>query len=301
MNNNTTLSVINAVDIVHSLEENGIILDDNQQCEIETKICEVLNYIPKIGVLGKTGVGKSSLCNALFGADVCPINDIEACTREPQEIKINLADNNGITLIDVPGAGESLDRDKEYSEMYARLLPTLDVILWVIKSDDRALAADEHFYINVIKPHIAQGKPFFFVLNQVDKTEPFRKWNYDEHKPCVEQNTTIARKIQSIADFFHVSPASIIPVSALEKYNLSTLVYEMICAVPAEKKITVYRNINKEFHSESLEQHIIDSTTDFFAGFIGIVANIAINNISRIIGIAIGNIFTKIKNIFGWL
>jgi predicted GTPase len=37
-----------------------------------------------IGIMGKTGVGKSSLCNALFRSEVCTVNAVEACTRQPQ-------------------------------------------------------------------------------------------------------------------------------------------------------------------------------------------------------------------------
>ena len=69
------------------LENRGIHLTNEQRKKIEDKINSVLSYEPKIGIFGKTGVGKSSLCNALFGQDVCPISDIEACTRNPQEEK----------------------------------------------------------------------------------------------------------------------------------------------------------------------------------------------------------------------
>ena len=42
-------------------------------------IVGVRTYVPKIGVFGVTGVGKSSLCNALFGSDVAVISDVVAC------------------------------------------------------------------------------------------------------------------------------------------------------------------------------------------------------------------------------
>ncbi len=64
----------------------------------------------------------------------------------------------GLKLVDVPGVGESRDRDEEYSKLYASLLPELDLVLWLIKSDDRALASDENFYKNIVKPHIDEGK-----------------------------------------------------------------------------------------------------------------------------------------------
>jgi predicted GTPase len=36
---------------------------------ITTKINQIRNYTPKIAVFGNSGVGKSSLCNALFGKE----------------------------------------------------------------------------------------------------------------------------------------------------------------------------------------------------------------------------------------
>ncbi|PWO43924.1 ferrous iron transporter B, partial [Escherichia coli] len=55
---------------------------------IEKKIREIKGYTPRVGIFGSTGVGKSSLCNALFGRDVAPVSNVAACTREIQEIHI---------------------------------------------------------------------------------------------------------------------------------------------------------------------------------------------------------------------
>ncbi len=298
---NKSYTSIHSESIFSSLKENGISIDEMQQKAIENKLSEVINYIPKIGVIGKTGVGKSSLCNALFGSDVCSVNDVAACTRDPQEVTVNIGTgNNGITLVDVPGAGESSERDQEYSALYAKLLPELDVILWVLKADDRAYAADENFYENVVKPHLDQGKPFFFVLNQVDKIEPLRKWNNDAHEPSEEQLINIEKKIHSVADFFHVPSSKVIPVSALEKYNLITLVNEIVYAVPPEKKITVYRNVSEEFRTESTGQHISDAVSDFIEKFVGKVVNVAVDVISGFIGGVIKGFLDSFKNIFKW-
>jgi|GEM_PF-5711845 len=52
------------------------------------KISDAIDYEPVIGVMGKTGAGKSSVCNALFQGEVCAVSDVEACTREAQELCI---------------------------------------------------------------------------------------------------------------------------------------------------------------------------------------------------------------------
>ena len=112
-------------DFFEKLEANGVKTTSAQRKQINERLSKVINYEPRIGVFGKTGVGKSSLCNALFGKDICPISDVQACTRSPQEIILNM-DGQGIKLIDVPGVGESSERDEEYGKLYSTLLPELD-------------------------------------------------------------------------------------------------------------------------------------------------------------------------------
>ena len=94
-----------------ALEAQGIFIPEKQKEEICRKVNELLEYQPAIGLFGKTGAGKSSLCNALFGQDVCAIDDVAACTRDPQAILLNMG-SNGIRLIDELNA-EKTDDPKE--------------------------------------------------------------------------------------------------------------------------------------------------------------------------------------------
>lgn len=237
------------------LAKRGIDLTPEQRRQVEEKLNSVLSYEPKIGIFGKTGVGKSSLCNALFGKPVCPISDVEACTRNPQEVILNMG-SKGLKLVDVPGVGESQERDEEYAKLYAELLPELDLVLWLIKADDRAMASDENFYKNVVKPHIDQGKPFFFVVNQVDKIEPFREWNEEKHEPGPVQFQNIHKKVDAIATQFNAPSSKVIPVSASEKYNLIKLVDEIVFALPKEKNITFFKAVDNEFKSKAAGEHV---------------------------------------------
>lgn len=239
--------------VFEELKKAGIDIDDCQKRIIIDKVEQVLNYEPRVGFFGKTGAGKSSLCNALFGKNTYRINDVVACTRDVQEEMMMFGDNKGIKLVDVPGVGESNEKDAKYSQLYNELLPKLDLVLWLIKADDRANSVDLNFYENIVKPHIEQGKPFFFVLSQVDKIEPCREWNRDEKIPSKEQQINIVNKRKDIASKFSCRESLIIPVSAVDKYNLNYLVQEIISALPKEKRYTVYKEIPKEYHDQNTD------------------------------------------------
>ena len=274
------------------LEKRGIHLTPDQRKKVEDKINSVLSYEPKIGIFGKTGVGKSSLCNALFGKDVCPISDVEACTRNPQEVILNMG-RNGIKLLDVPGVGESQERDVEYAKLYAELLPELDLVLWLVKADDRAMASDENFYKNIVMPHLNQGKPFFFVVNQVDKIEPFREWNEEKHEPGPNQYQNIGRKVGAIATQFSVPVSKVIPVSAEEKYNLTKLVDEIVFALPKEKNITLFKEVDDQFKSEAAGEHVK-------SGFLEIIADTVKEVVGKVTE-TIGNAFELGREFMNWV
>lgn len=266
------------------LSKNGIEISPLQKKQISDKINLILNYVPRIGVFGKTGSGKSSLCNALFGKDACPVSDVKACTRNIQEVILNLdGGDRGLKLIDVPGVGESVQKDEEYAELYANLLPELDLVLWLLKADDRAYSTDEVFYKNILKPHLDDDKPFFLVLNQADKIEPHREWNEEEHKPGAQQFQNIHHKVDDVAKIFNIAASKIIPISASENYNLTKLVDEFVRALPAEKKITMFRAVTQEFHSKATSEHVKNTFMETVSEILGSVVSGAVDVVSTIV------------------
>ena len=268
-------------DFFDELEKSGVTMTDEQKSRIADKINSVLSYEPTVGVFGKTGVGKSSLCNALFGQDVCPIDDVAACTRNPKAVLLGLG-NKGIKLMDVPGVGENRAKDKEYAELYSKLLPELDLVLWIIKADDRAMTSDESFYKTILKPHIKEGKAFFIVLNQVDKIEPYKEWNAEEHEPGAAQFVNIQRKVDEMAGFFGIAASKIIPVSANERYNLVKLVDEIVFALPREKKITLFRAVSEENKSAIAQEHVQKSFIEVLGSTISGVVDKTVEFVERV-------------------
>lgn len=215
------------------------------------KISEAIDYEPVIGVMGKTGAGKSSVCNALFKGEVCAVSDVEACTREVQELRIRFG-KHSLKIIDIPGVGENARRDKEYEDLYRNLLPSLDLILWVIKGDDRAFSADEHFYNNVLLP-AGGGERVLFVLNQVDKIEPFREWDTHLHQPSPAQRINIEKKEAYITERFGFTHYPVTPVSADEGYNILRLVETIIRALPDRAKSSTASQVKDEFKTDEVK------------------------------------------------
>lgn len=243
------------------LARQGVLIPEEYGRKIFEQIDQVNGYEPLVGVFGKTGAGKSSLCNAVFGRDICPISDVGACTRGAQEVQLGIG-SKGMKLLDVPGVGESGVRDKEYDRLYREWLPKLDLVLWVIKADDRALASDESFYKRLVRPYVEVGKPFFIVLNQVDKIEPFREWDEQARQPGPRQAANIEEKRRSVAGFFGLPLDQVITVSANERYGLVELVDKVIHALPREKRVSVLREVQEEYRSETAREQTRSGIAD---------------------------------------
>jgi small GTP-binding protein len=171
-------------------------LSKDQENKIKEALNHIKNYTPKIGVFGDTGVGKSSLCNALFGKDIASVSDVEACTREIQEINLQASEKGGMILVDVPGLGEDPDRHDEYIRLYDSLVQELDLLLWVIKADDRKFSTGIDFYNSLSGKNIE----VIFVINQADKIEPVSEFYENGKKLSKTQLGNIDRKKQDIVN-----------------------------------------------------------------------------------------------------
>ncbi|MBL7252019.1 GTPase family protein [Alloalcanivorax marinus] len=235
---------------------------------IQREIKRIRTYTPKIGVFGVTGVGKSSLCNALFGREIAEVSDVAACTRNPQEVLVTDDEGGGLILVDVPGVGENLERDKEYIELYQRLAPELDLILWAIKADDRAYASSVQAYRTAIRPH-EDKCPVVFVITQADKIEPCREWDVSRRQPSGQQKHNLEVKKQHIAREFDLAGTQLVAVSAEENYNLDLLVSTIVAVLPNDKKASLVREAKEENVSDETIAASETGILDYLAEKIG--------------------------------
>ncbi|HEV7857066.1 MAG TPA: GTPase [Pyrinomonadaceae bacterium] len=201
---------------------------------------EVTKRPPVIGLIGVSGVGKSSTINTLFKTNL-ETSDTVACTKEFKDIAIEATFTQGslqkpvnLVVIDAPGLGEDIGRDPEYLEMYRRNLPRCDVILWVMTGRNRAVALDQQYLQALEEFH---GKMVFGV-NQVDLIEPVN-WDRQINLPSSQQRENIKVIIQDRREKLQNvlrRDVKLIPYSAKDHFNLSELFSEIVASCPPDRK-----------------------------------------------------------------
>ncbi len=137
-----------------------------------------------LALAGGTGVGKSSVLNALAGRTVSAVRAVRPTTDEPiawvsEERRDQLAslmewlgvghvaghaddELAGVAILDLPDVDSVRT---EHRALVDELLPRIDAVTWVVdpeKYDDERL----HAYLRTLVPHAARLR---FVLNKVDR------------------------------------------------------------------------------------------------------------------------------------
>lgn len=195
---------------------------------------------PTIGMIGVSGVGKSSTLNAMFKTNLA-VSHVVACTKnfEANDLEVSLKQGVGkgqkiqLRVIDAPGLGENINLDPTYLKMYRENLPQCDVILWILTARNRAIALDQMY----LKELSEFTNKMVFGINQIDLIEP-RDWNEKLNLPSLEQEKNLEiitkdrkKKLEEIIG----REISIIPYSANSKYQLQELFTALVDASPKER------------------------------------------------------------------
>lgn len=260
-------------------------IGDEKFTEVMRRVNVRLNYSPVIVFMGKTGVGKSSLCNALFGKDLFKIDDVAACTRKIQ-VEERYFQDGSLTLVDVPGIGEDLSKSQEYNDLYRNILQNgvfnektkknhpVDVIVWLIKADDRALEVEGTFYQSVFHQYLnhEQKKRVVFAISQADKIEPIRgqgSWDDEVKRPGAKQMANLDRKRDLVASYFGQESNLIIDFSSNESYNLDKLLERIVNVLPSERiplVVKIAQEVDEKTGRETVSSTVEETAKNSFWG-----------------------------------
>jgi small GTP-binding protein len=215
---------------------------------------------PTIGLVGVSGVGKSTTINTLFKTNL-PVSDTVACTKEFQTIPLDLKfDNENIKnfvtklwIIDAPGLGEDTNFDADYIRRYKENLKHCDVILWIMTGKNRAIALDQQYLKELLDFH----SKIIFGINQVELIEP-QDWNTKINLPSKRQMENIKiieqdrkEKIEKILQ----RKIRICSYSAKTKYNLEEL-FSLLINSCSESRKWIFNGLKGFHYTDFLPENI---------------------------------------------
>lgn len=172
--------------------------------------------------IGKTGYGKSTTLNNIINKNVFHTDDVVSCTKDLYEVSYKLRDDRPhyLSLADLPGVGENIEADKKYLEWYREFFEYSDVVVYILRCDQRDFSIDEDLFKKLF-PTPKDKEKVILALNYADKIEPINR--VSPFVPSEEQNINMQIKIKEVARIFNVQQSQIVCYSATEKYNIKQL------------------------------------------------------------------------------
>lgn len=144
---------------------------------------------PRIFLIGRTGVGKSSLINALCGSYIANVSDTRSCTESAQIYQCKDGNRVLMEILDTRGIAESesLNRDISAEEMLLNQINEFspDVAIFMLNCTHRDdIGTDVEFLKKVASNYAninSMALPIIAVVNKCDEMAPSRFKTPDEY------------------------------------------------------------------------------------------------------------------------
>lgn len=144
---------------------------------------------PRIFLIGRTGVGKSSLINALCGAYVAPVSDTRSCTETAQTYQCKDGERTLMEILDTRGIAESDNLNAEISaeDMLINQVKEFspDVAIFMLNCTHRDDVDSDVNFLKKLSESCAQAYnmrlPIVAVVNKCDEMAPSRLKNPNEY------------------------------------------------------------------------------------------------------------------------
>lgn len=185
-------------------------LSENDKNEVNKKIEEEIIERPfRVAVIGQSGVGKSTTLDSVFGLKNYTSSVAEG-TTEIMEKVYPMRDGFNLSLYDMPGLNNDVDKDVKYEEMYKQILPGCDVIVYVVNAHSRDFGEDCRILKEVVLPICDSNSikdNLILAFNKIDTigelidpSDADLKWDMIENKPSEKLKKAIKTKLGDITD-----------------------------------------------------------------------------------------------------
>lgn len=181
---------------------------------------------PKVAIIGKSGVGKTSTINNLFSANEY-VSDVYRGTQNVVVKRFPLNGGLSLDVYDMPGLGDDIEKDIEFEAMYREVLPQCDIIMYILEALDGSFEEDLRILRDVVLPSGQNNvEKIIIAMNKVDMIGENEglKWDYRINRPNPRQKELIEVKLKDIQRrltmVLPVKKERIICYSALKKYQL---------------------------------------------------------------------------------
>lgn len=210
---------------------------DEEEQVLGAVLRELTERPPTIGLIGTSGVGKSSTINAMFRTSL-PVSHVSACTKEFRDSDLAVRVQHGqaageevrLRVVDAPGLGEDEALDEGYLREYERQLGRCDVILWVLAARNRAIALDQQ-YLRRLAPFAGR---MIFGINQCDLVDPL-DWSERLNLPSTAQEEHVAQILNDRREHLERTvggPVRMVAYSASKGWNLQELFTTLVESAP---------------------------------------------------------------------
>jgi GTP-binding protein len=212
----------------------GELLDDLVSHFKDEQDAETKDDLPKISIIGRPNVGKSSLLNALIGEERSIVTEIAGTTRDSINTRYNLFGKD-LLLIDTAGVRKKA-KVKENIEFYSvmrsiKALMESDVCLIMIDATQGLESQD----VNLIGLANKYKKGILLLINKWDLIEK-------ETRTAEEFTTTIEEKLGPL------NYMPIVFISVLKKQRIFKVV---------ELALQVYENRNRKVSTSELNKLLL--------------------------------------------
>ena len=297
-------------------------MTNDEDYQVEKIWKDIENSYLKLNILmaGKTGVGKTSLVNAIVGSEVGKVaRNGEPCTRINNNDISWETDTGDICFTDVPGFGEANSptiNGVSYEENIRRLGKQSHILLLVISCSDKALQKEEEFLKTWKKDSELSKIPVFIVINKIDTMKPVREWNPAQvnlQNPKTEKDRQIKSFIDYVSDLpifsEYAYAGHIFPICAggnwgEETYGIQALKQAINESVPEMLRLLVDRiNLSKDERAKTVIRNYALSAAGVAVEPIPIIDSILLAPIQIAMVIHLGKIYGKkiTKSIAGGL